>query len=75
MKATPRTLLLGLFKPLPDDPRARRVSMGGFVVSAAAGHLIAWALGLPFVFAWAFALPVACLLHGVWLWRVSRPAS
>lgn len=49
--------------------------MVGFVVSATAGHLIAWGVGLPLFLAWAFALPVACLLHGVWLWRQSRPAT
>ena len=73
MKAALRDVLRGLFKPLPNDPRARRVSMGGFIVSAAAGHLIAWAAGLPLVLVWAFALPVACLWHGVW--RESRPAT
>ena len=49
--------------------------MWGYLASVAAGQLTAWALGLPPVFGWALGLPVACLLHGVWIRRIIRSAG
>lgn len=75
MKAILRTLLRHLFKLPRGDWQVRRASMRASFASIAAAHLIAWALGLHLVLAWAFMLPIYCLLYGVWLWRVRSPAS
>lgn len=77
MKVILRGLLLGplLSGAFEDNPRVRQGTALAYIFAGAAAYLIIWAAGLHFAFFWAFVPPLYCLLHGVWLWRVSRPAS